>query len=222
MIAPASMDTRVRPGTTSDPAGEIDIQPDVGATEKATDMRLATAVAALAILVLGPAPEAGAAEVTRQVQSAVLGGDYTVTCNDGPIARDYRAETQASVPLTDPYAVRRGEDKGLVALETAGGGERRVGRYTIRHRSIRAIVRVKEADTVLPDRVDLVFTAKGLQLVDTFNVDAGVFTVSHVYRLAYTAAGVDRRRLQGDHSDLPNMLDLGLAAYRLGEHRCAP
>jgi len=50
------------------------------------------------------------------------------------------------------------------------------------NRAIRAIVRVKEKDTTLPDREDLAFTANGRELVDAFDADAGIFTVGRVCR----------------------------------------
>src|SRR6185437_6663110 len=74
------------------------------------------------------------------------------------------------------------------------------------NRAIRAIVRVKEKDTTLPDREDLAFTANGRELVDAFDADAGIFTVGRVCRLPYTTTGVDRQTFQGDRCDLPGML----------------
>jgi hypothetical protein len=85
--------------------------------------------------------DASAAAVTKHVHSDAADSDFIVSCDSGPIAADYAAETASGVPLTDPYAVQRGADKGLISLMSQGGVRAR--RYIIPHHLIRAIVRVQ-------------------------------------------------------------------------------
>jgi hypothetical protein len=161
--------------------------------------------------------DVSAAVVTKHVYGDAADSDFIVSCDSGPIAADYAAETASGVPPTDPYAVQRGADKGLISLMSQGGV--RAKRYIIPHDLIRAIVRV-QYDQVIPDRVDLVFTTKDLMLIHTSTGNAGVFTTSDVYQLAYDGTGrVDRKPLQ-QNEDLLQVLDLGLSFYRPLNAKC--
>jgi hypothetical protein len=130
--------------------------------------------------------DASAAIVTKHVHSDAADSDFIVSCDSGPIAADYAAETASGVPLTDPYAVQRGADKGLIRLMSQGGV--RAKRYIIPHHLIRAIVRV-QYDELIPDRVDLVFTMTDLMLIYTWTSNAGVFTTRDIYQLPYDGTG---------------------------------
>jgi hypothetical protein len=160
---------------------------------------------------------ASAAVMTKRVHSGVAGVDFIVSCAPGPIAADYQAETGSGVKLTDPYAVQRGADKGLVTLMSEG--RRRTKQYIIPQHLIRAIISVRYDETV-PDRVDLVFTRKHLVLIHISTASAGIFTESDVYQLAYSGGrGVDRKPLQ-DNQELLQMLDLGLSFYQPRNATC--
>jgi hypothetical protein len=170
-----------------------------------------------ALILFALLQDASAEVVTKHVHSDAADSDFIVSCDAGPIAADYAAGTAAGVPLTGPYAVQRGADKGLISLMGQAGVHAR--RYIIPHHLIRAIVRV-EYDQVIPDRVDLVFTAKDLMLVHTSTSNAGIFTTSDVYRLPYDGNGsVDRKPLQ-QNEDLLRMLDLGLSVYQPLKAKC--
>ena len=160
---------------------------------------------------------ASAAVMTKRVHSDVAGVDFIVSCTPGPIAADYQAETGSGVTSTDPYAVQRGADKGLVTLMSEGG--RRTKQYIIPQHLIRAIISVKY-DVTIPDRVDLVFTPRHLVLIHTSTASAGIFTESDVYQLPYSGGrGVDRKPLQ-DNQELLQMLDLGLSFYQPRNATC--
>jgi hypothetical protein len=149
--------------------------------------------------------DASAAVITKHVHSDTAGGDFIISCDSGPITADYAAETASDVPLTDPYAVERGADRGLVHLMNQGGTPAKV--YFIPHDLIRAIVSVKYDADVL-DRVDLVFTTGDLMLIHTSATGGGIFTGSDVYQLPYTPVqGVDRKPVQSGQ-DLLQALDL--------------
>jgi hypothetical protein len=170
-----------------------------------------------ALVLLALLRNASAAVVTEHVHSAAADSDFIVSCDAGPIAADYAAETASSVKLTDPYAVQRGADKGLVSLMSQGGVRAR--RYIVPHRLIHAIVSV-QYDQVIPDRADLVFTIQDLMLIHPATDGAGIFTTSDVYRLPYDATGsVDRKPLR-QNEDLLRMLDLGLSFYQPLKARC--
>jgi hypothetical protein len=159
---------------------------------------------------------AAAAPIAKRVHLA--GGDFIVACDAGPLTADYMAETASGVPLTGSYATERGADKGLVRLMTEGG--RRVIKYEISRALIRAIVRVKR-DTVIPDRADLVFTAKGLTFVYTSTANGGIFVYSEVYQLPYSRGrGVDDGPLRR-RQDLRDMLHQGLSAYDTHTAKCS-
>ena len=161
--------------------------------------------------------DASAAIITKPVHSDGAGGDFIITCDAGPITADYAAESASDLPLTDPYAVQRGADKGLVRLMNEGG--RRTKRYIIPHDLIRAIVRVK-LDADILDRVDLVFTTTDLMLIHTSAAGAGIFTGSDVYQLPYSPVrGVDRKPLQ-NNQDLLQALDFGLSFYQPVAAKC--
>jgi hypothetical protein len=179
----------------------------------------ATFVFAVTVLSLTSPQTLSAAIVSKRVHDGVSGSDTIVTCNSGPIGANYVAETASGVKLTDPYAVARGADKGLVHLMDQGG--RRAKRYIVPRGQIRAIVSLKDDAAVL-DRADLVFTDKELIVVHTATANAGIFTYSEVYHLPYRESGeVDRTALQG-HPDLMQTLDLGLSFYQPPGRECRP
>ena len=153
----------------------------------------------------------GAAGASKRVPSDVAGVDLVVSCQPGPIATDYVAETASSMPLSDRYAVERGADKGLVRLMSRGG--HRAKRYVIRRQAIRAIVALRY-DMIDLDRVDLVSTARDVAFVHTSTANAGIFTISEVYELPVSPSGrVDKTALKGD-AQLTRLLVLGLSAFR--------
>jgi hypothetical protein len=150
------------------------------------------------------------ARADTRVHSDALRADLVVSCTPGPVSSDYTAETASGVALTDPYAVARGADKGLVRLMDQGG--RRTKRYVVPHDRIRAIVRVKY-DGTLPDWADLVFTPSDLIVVRTSTANAGIFTGSDVYQLPFTDHQPDLRALQ-QHQEVLQMTRLGLSVCR--------
>ena len=163
-------------------------------------------------------PAALAAPVTRRVHGEGVGGDVVVACDAGPFAADYKAETASGVPLNGPYARARGADKGLVHLMSQGG--RATKAYIVPRRLIRAIVRVDEVDS--PNHVDLVFTGRDLRVIHSWNANAGIFTVSDVWRLRVGRGGhVDTAPLRDDE-EVQRSAELGLAAYQPGAGVCAP
>jgi hypothetical protein len=164
---------------------------------------------ALCLLFLGAATPV----LARDVHTG--DGDFRITCTAGPPKSDYVAETQAGVALTDPYAVTRGLDKGLVRLMDQGG--RRVTRYAVPRNTIRAILRVA-LDSEMPDRLDLLFTAAHVIAVHTQAGNAGIFTGSDVYTLATSKAGLDKAPLDGN---LKARAALGLNTFPPGRG-CVP
>jgi hypothetical protein len=181
-------------------------------------LRTLPLVAALLASSLGIArQDASAAVITKHVHSDAADSDFIISCESGPVTADYAAETASGVPLTDPYAVQRGADKGLIHLMSQGGVPAK--RYIIPHHLIRAIVTV-QYDQLIPDRVDLVFTTQDLRLIHTSTGGAGIFTTSDVYQLPYDGSGsVDRKPLQ-QNEDLLQMLDLGLSFYQPLKDKC--
>lgn len=178
-----------------------------------TDAFLRAALIA-GLLSSGLAQSASAMPITKRIHGD--GGDFVIACDAGPFAADYVAETASGVPPTSAYAIERGADKGLVRLMAEG---RRVKRYEIPRRLIRAIVRVKR-DANIPDRADLVFTRKSLTLVHTSTADGGIFTDSDVYQLSYSRdGGVDDSPLRRSR-DLHDMLRLGLSVYDTHGAKC--
>jgi hypothetical protein len=146
--------------------------------------------------------------------SDIEGADWVASYEAGPLPVDYHAETACSLPLNDPYVVQRDADKGLVFRKDQR--DRRVKQYTVAGARIRAIVRVKYDMDVL-DRADLVFTDRpneNLILVHTTTENAGIFTSSDVYPLAYRDGKViDKRHLVSDPA-LTHMLTMGVSLYR--------
>jgi hypothetical protein len=140
-----------------------------------------------------------------------------VFCDRALIRKDYTAETQSGVPLTEPYAVTRGADKGLVHLMNQGG--RQIRRYVIPRRLMRGIVTIKY-DAIEADRADLIFTKAGLTLVHTYATNAGIFTASDVFQLSERRPGVwDEALLKGDEQ-LLTLLHAGLAFARAAGPQC--
>ena len=175
------------------------------------------AVAGLAIFFVSAAvQDAWSKNAPVRYRSDMRDTDLIVACEASPF-KDYVAETDSGVPLTDPYASERDADKGLVTLEGHGG--KRLKSYTIDHRLIRGVVTLKYDMTVL-DRTDLVFERHGLILVHTYTTNAGVFTVSDVFPLpVHGPHGWDRKPLKGNGQMLM-MLKVGLKFARSADPKC--
>ncbi|HTH98162.1 MAG TPA: hypothetical protein VL574_12160 [Stellaceae bacterium] len=162
----------------------------------------------------------GAADAATVTKQATLDGeDVVVTCDTAPFAKDYVATTDSGVKLTAPYAKARGADIGLVVVVTRH--EKRMMRYAVAHRRIRAIVRVKY-DHAIPDWLDLVFTSRHAILVRTSIANAGIFTISDVYELPRKADGrIDDKTIAKNEDVLP-LFRLGLGFYDLRRGDCSP
>jgi hypothetical protein len=179
-------------------------------------MRLCFAIALVFPAITAPSAVLGAGAAAR-VHSDKTGDDFLISCQPGPLGADYRAATWSGVSPEDPYAVARGADKGLIRLMYRDG--RRVKRFGISRRLIRSVVTVK-LDQDLPDKVDMIYMAKGLMLIHTSASNAGIFVGSDVYRLHYDKRGdVDRRNLNRS-KDLLQSLNLGLSFYQARRSQC--
>ncbi|WP_206950650.1 hypothetical protein [Trinickia acidisoli] len=154
---------------------------------------------------------------TKRQPSDIKGVDWTASYESGPLPTAYRAEAACGAPLNDPYVIAHGADKGLVFL--VDQHDRRVKQYTVPGARIRAIVHVKYEMTAL-DRADLVFTdrpGQNLVVVHTTIENAGIFTSSDIYPLAYRHGTViDSRHLIDDPS-LTKMVAMGVSLYREAE-----
>lgn len=151
---------------------------------------------------------------TRHERSDRDGVDWIASYEPGPLRAAYRARTLCGAPLNDPYVIEHGADKGLVFLKDQH--DRRVKAYTIPGARIRAIVHIKYA-TNAPDWVDLVFTdrpGRNLVLVHTGIENAGIFTSSDVYPLAYRHGKVIDSRHLIDDPTLTERVALGVSLYR--------
>jgi hypothetical protein len=164
------------------------------------------AIAAIALITgLQASAAASAATQTKRLPSDIDGVDLIVSCEPPPQG-DYVAETDSGVSLTDPYAVARGADKGLVHLMTEGGKPAR--RYAVTHALIRRMIRIRYDMDVL-DRADVLFTPKDVRVIHTTTANAGVFTSSDVYVLPYGQGGrLDMVPLKPDGTAL-RMLEAG-------------
>jgi hypothetical protein len=154
---------------------------------------------------------------TTRVHDNATGDDVLISCQPGPLKSDYRAETASSLPPSDPYAVARGVDHGLVRLMFEDA--RRVKQFVIPGRSIRSMVTVK-LDQVLPDKVDILYLPSHVMVIHTSTSNAGIFTDSDVYRLTFDASGRVERQTLKDSPDVLQSLDLGLSFYQAHLSRC--
>lgn len=158
-------------------------------------------------------PTKGRVETKRE-PSDIDGVDWIATYEPGPLRAAYRAETLCGLPLNDPYVIQRGADKGLVFLKDQH--DRRVRAYTIPGARIRAIVHIKYS-TNAPDRADLVFTdrpGQNLVLVHTDIENAGIFTSSDIYPLAYRHGRVIDSHHLIDDPTLAKRVAMGVSLYR--------
>jgi hypothetical protein len=173
----------------------------------------------LALLAFLLMRSAAASPLLPGQQATARDGDDRMACETGPPAADYRAWTESGVPLNDPYAVRRGEDQGLVSLMNEGG--RRVRTYVVPRQAIRGIVRVA-FNSVMPDRADLLFEKRALVVVYTTATNAGIFTVSDVFRLPLSQvhAGALSHSILAQDAELPDMVKLGLTHYPNAPNSC--
>ncbi|MEW9585699.1 hypothetical protein [Paraburkholderia sp. DGU8] len=151
---------------------------------------------------------------TQREPSDIEGVDWIASYEIGPLRAVYQAETACGAPLGDPYVIDRDADRGLVVLKDQH--DRRVKRYAVPGARIRAIVHVKYDMAVL-DRADLVFTdvpGQNIVLIHTTVENAGIFTSSDVYPLAYRRGKVvDSYHLIKDPS-LAKMVEIGASLYR--------
>jgi hypothetical protein len=151
---------------------------------------------------------------TLREPSDIDGVDWVASYEPGPLRAAYRAETLCGAPLNDPYVIEHGADKGLVFLKNQH--DRRVKEYAIPGARIRAIVHINYG-TDAADRADLVFTdrpGQNLVLVHTTVENAGIFTSSEVYPLAYRHGKViDSHHLIDDPS-LAKRVAMGVSLYR--------
>lgn len=153
---------------------------------------------------------------TIREPSDIDGVDWVASYEPGPLHAAYRAETSSGAPLNDPYVIEHGADKGLVFLKNQH--DRRVKAYTIPGARIRAIVHINYGTSKdSADRADLVFTdrpGQNLVLVHTTIENAGIFTSSDVYPLAYRHGKViDSHHLIDDPS-LTKRIAMGVSLYR--------
>lgn len=151
---------------------------------------------------------------TKHEPSDIDGVDWVASYEPGPLRAAYRAETLCSLPLNDPYVIERDADKGLVFLKDQH--DRRVKEYTIPGGRIRAIVHIKYG-TNAPDRADLVFTdgrGRNLVLIHTTIENAGIFTSSDVYPLAYRHGKVIDSHHLIDDPTLAKRVAMGVSLYR--------
>lgn len=151
---------------------------------------------------------------TKREPSDIDGVDWVASYEPGPLRAAYRAETLCGLPLNDPYVIERGADKGLVFLKNHH--DRRVKEYTIPGARIRAIVHIKYG-TNAPDRADLIFTdraGQNLVLVHTTIENAGIFTSSDVYPLAYRHGKVIDSHHLIDDPTLAKRVAMGVSLYR--------
>ncbi|MFM0148077.1 hypothetical protein [Paraburkholderia sp. RL18-085-BIA-A] len=151
---------------------------------------------------------------TKRKPSDMKGVDWIASYELGPLRTAYQAETACAAPLDDPYVMEHGADKGLVFLKDQRN--RRVKRFAVPGARIRAIVHVKYNMTVL-DRADLVFTdlpGQNLVLVHTTIENAGIFTSSDIYPLAYRHGKIIDSHHVIDDPSLRKMVAMGALLYR--------
>lgn len=177
------------------------------------------AVLLLVALTLLPMWAAAASLVLPGQQAEASDGDYRIACQKGPPAVDYRAWTESGVSLHDPYAVKRGLEKGLVSL--MNDDERSVRTYVVPRQAIRGIVRV-QFNSEMPDRVDLLFEQRELVVVYTTTTNAGIFTVSDVFwlPLKQVHAGTLDHTILAKDAEVPDMVKLGLVHYPRAPQSC--
>jgi hypothetical protein len=70
--------------------------------------------------------------------------------------------------------------------------------------------------------VDLVFTARNLDLIHTSSTNAGIFVVSNVYEFRYAGGGGVNTRLVAGDPDVLKLLELGLKVYTTTTWKCVP
>ena len=89
----------------------------------------------------------------------------------------------AGLPLADAYAVERGLDTGLVRMVPTRG---RVEAFTLASGVLR-VLRVR-GNCATDDVVDVVVTADAVFVVHIYGIDAGIFGLADVYRMAGTSS----------------------------------
>jgi hypothetical protein len=104
-------------------------------------------------------------------------GEWSVLREEAP--PHYTAGVWAGMPLADPYAVERGFDGGLVRMVPTRA---RVEAFTLDTGVVR-VLRVRGSCTT-DDAVDVVVTADAVFVVHIYGVDAGIFGLADVYRVA--------------------------------------
>ncbi len=104
-------------------------------------------------------------------------GEWSILREEAPPS--YTAGVWAGMPLADPYAVERGFDTGLVRMV---GTRARAEAFTLDSGVLR-VLRVRGSCTT-DDAVDVVVTAEAVFVVHVYGVNAGIFGLADVYRVA--------------------------------------
>jgi hypothetical protein len=108
-------------------------------------------------------------------------GEWSILREEAPPR--YSAGVWAGVPLADPYAVERGFDTGLVRMV---GTRARVEAFTLESGVVR-VLRVR-GNCATDDAIDVVVTEDAVFVVHIYGVNAGIFGLADVYRVAGAAA----------------------------------
>jgi hypothetical protein len=104
-------------------------------------------------------------------------GEWSILREEAPPR--YTAGVWAGMPLADAYAVERGFEGGLVRMV---GTRARVESFTLESGVLR-VLRVRGSCTT-DDAVDVVVTDDAVFVVHIYGVDAGIFGLADVYRVA--------------------------------------
>ncbi len=107
-------------------------------------------------------------------------GEWSVLREEAPPG--YTAGVWSGVPLGDPYAVERGLDGGLVHMVGTRGN---VQAFTLES-GVQRVLRVRGSCTT-DDMVDVVVTEDAVFVVHVYGINAGIFGIADVYRVAGSA-----------------------------------
>ena len=147
-------------------------------------------------------PETPSSVVTRErrIPSDVPGVDLVVTMR--ATRAGYAAHTESGVALTDPYAIERDADKGLVHLHCidGAGADQRAQSWNAEPGSFGKVISLRYDTTVL-DRWDVLVSDTRLRFVHTTWANAGVFVVSDVYELPRLGSPLAYKRVLEGQSE---------------------
>ena len=104
-------------------------------------------------------------------------GEWSILREEAPPS--YTAGVWAGMPLADAYAVERGLDVGLVRMVPT---RTRVESFTLGAGVLR-VLRVR-GNCTTDDAVDVVVTEEAVFIVHIYGVNAGIFGLADVYRVA--------------------------------------